>query len=499
MTQRGSFPRSTQRANDCKAFDRLAVCLIVTFFFFPFELFLDEIHAQTPVPRTPAAHFNSSSGARQWQQKEPPEIPPKPSEDQGIGLPKIADRAEEMDRLLREISNQLTPKSELIETERKTAEHSEEIRRRALQTKELLVSTLTPLELEDEQRYWRSRNLEYGEERRLLTLRAAKLVEQIQILEAQQPEWLATWMRIRESPGIESVVDRTKGQLDKIQAAKSLAQEQLNIVLTLQNEVAQQDQQISDILLQVREARNGEPTRLLEPNSLPLWNAHRLPQLDQSAGPVLQGSFDRSFTTAREFLRTRKLAMLSIVGAYLLALLAVFKLKRYAARRTPLEVTSEASHVLGRPFSVALLLTLIGTMKFVASIPIGFAFVFYLAYVIPVLRILAPLVERRARIFLYVQATLYGLEGVYLLVQLPPLLRRELYAVLVLIALISLAWLVRPSKMSQAMVARPGQQMLVIGIRGALLLLAGSLLANIIGFVSLSQVLSCALISHEQC
>ncbi len=65
-----------------------------------------------------------------------------------------------MDRLLREISNQLTPKSELIETERKTAEHSEEIRRRALQTKELLVGTLTPLELEDEQRYWRSRSLE---------------------------------------------------------------------------------------------------------------------------------------------------------------------------------------------------------------------------------------------------------------------------------------------------------------------------------------------------
>jgi len=100
--------------------------------------------------------------------------------------------------------------------------------------------------------------------------------------------------------------------------------------------------------------------------------------------------------------------MLSIVGAYLLALLVVFKLRPYAARGTPLEVTSEASHVLGRPFSVALLLILIGTMKFVASIPIGLAFVFYLAYMIPVLRILAPLVEPRARIFLYVQATLYG-------------------------------------------------------------------------------------------
>lgn len=489
MPQRGSSPRSTQRAIDWKAFDRLAIFLIVTLFFIPFELFLDEVHAHTPVPQTAPAHFSPSSGARQPQQNETPEIPAKPSGDQGIPLPKIADRAEELDRLLREISNQLTPKSELIEAERKTAEHGEEIRRRALQTKELLVGTSAPLELEDERRYWRSRNLEYAEERRLLTLRAAKLVEQIQILEAQQPEWLATWIRIRESPGIESVVERTKQELDKIHEAKSLAQEQLNIVLKLQNKVAQQDQQISDILLQVREARNGEPSHLLEANSLPLWNARQLRQLDQKPGPVFHASFDRSFTTATEFLRARKLAMLSIVGAYLLALLAVFKLSRYAARRTPLEVTSEASHMLGRPFSVALLLTLVGTVKFVASIPIGLAFVFYLVFAIPVLRILAPLVEPRARIFLYVQATLYGLEGLYLLVQLPPLLRRELYAVLVLIALISLVWLVRPSKMPQATVPPPGQQMLVKGIRGALLLLAGSLLANIIGFVSLSQVL----------
>jgi potassium-dependent mechanosensitive channel len=489
LTQCGSSPRTTQRAIDWKAFDRLAICFIVIFSFISFEFLLDEVHAHAPVPQTPAAHFSASNGAEQSRQNDTPENTPKPSGDQAIPLAKIADRAEDLDRLLREISNQFTPKSELIESERKTAEHAEEIRRRALQTRELLVGTPTPLELEDEQRYWRSRNLEYGAERRLLTLRAAKLVEQIQILAAQQPEWLATWIRIRESPGIESVVERTKEQLDKIYAAKSLAQEQLNIVLKLQNDVAQQDQQISAILLQVREARNGEPSRLLEPNSLPLWNARQLRQLDQSAGPVFHGSFDRSFTTAMEFLRTRKFAMLSLVVSYLLALLAVFKLSRYAARGTPLEVTSEASHLLGRPFSVALLLTLIGTVKFVASIPIGLAFVFCLVYLIPVLRILAPLVDPRARIFLYVQATLYGLEGVYLSVQLPPLLRRELYAVLVLIALISLVWLVRRSKMLQASVPRPGQRMLVIGIRGALLLLAGSLLANIIGFVSLSQVL----------
>jgi len=109
--------------------------------------------------------------------------------------------------------------------------------------------------------------------------------------------------------------------------------------------------------------------------------------------------------------------------------------------------------------------------------------------VIPVLRILAPWSSPERGSFSMFKLHSTGLEGLYLLVQLPPLLRRELYAVLVLIALISLVWLVRPSKMSQAMLPRPGQQMLVIGIRGLFYCLPGLSLPNIIGFVSLSQVL----------
>lgn len=468
---------------------RLGICSIaITIFFTPFLLFLDEIRAQTLASQTPGAHANPSNGDKQPQQNETSEVLPNRSRDQTIPLPKIADRAEELDHLLREISSQLTPESELLESERKTAEQAEEIRRRAQQTRELLADTPTPLELEDENRYWRSRNLEYGEERRLLTLRAAKLEEQIQILEAQKPEWVATWTHIRESPGIESVVERTKQQLDKIQTAKSQAQEQLNAVLTLQNEVSQQDQQISDILLRVREAREAERSRLLEADNPPLWKA-QLRQLDQTVGSGFDRSFDRSFTTAGEFVRAHKLALLTLGGFYLLVLLAIFKLRRYVALRIQPEVPGEAAHVLNRPYSVALLLTLIGTGKFISSAPIGIAFLFHLLYMIPVLRILASLVELRSRIFLYILATLYGLEGVYLLVQLPSLFRRELNVLLVFMALISFGWLARQSKMLHTTTQRRSQQLLAIGIRGSLLLLAASLLGNIVGFVSLSQVL----------
>ncbi|HEX8879203.1 MAG TPA: mechanosensitive ion channel domain-containing protein, partial [Candidatus Acidoferrum sp.] len=407
------------------------------------------------------------------------------SVDQAIPLPRIADRAEELDHLLTEISSQLIPKSELLESERTTEKRAAETRRRVMQTRDLLAGTHTPMELEDEQRFWRSESLEFGAERRLLTSRAAKLEEQIQTLDAQQPEWAATWTQIHESQGIEAVVQRIKQQLDKVQALKSQVQEQLNIVLTLQNQVSQQDQQISDVLRRVREARERERSRLLELDSPPLWAS-----LDtQAMEPSFRGSLDRSLTTASEFITTNKLALFSFAMVYLLALFGILKTRRYLARPGQPEVSTEASHVFGRPFSVALLVIVIGTGDYMVSAPIGIAFIYYLLLLIPVLRILAPLTEPKLRTLLYVLSVFYLLEGLHLIVQLPPFFRRALFALIVLPALVIFAWLARPSRVRSMTIEGRNHRIFVIGIRVCLALLAVSFAANIIGFVSLAQLL----------
>lgn len=405
--------------------------------------------------------------------------------DQAIPLARIADRAEELDHLLTEISGQLIPKSELLGSERTTEKRAAEIHRRVMQTRDLLAGTPTPMELEDEQRFWRSQSLEFGAERRLLTSRAAKLEEQIQTLEAQQPEWAATWMQIHESQGIEPVVQRIKQQLDKIQALKSQVQEQLSIVLTVQNQVSQQDQRISDVLLRVREARERERSRLLELDSPPLWGS-----LDsQAMKPPLRRSFDRSFTTAREFITTHKLALFNIAIVYLLALFGILKTRRYVARPSQPEVSTEASLVFGRPFSVALLVTVIGMGQYMVSAPIGIAFIYYLLLLIPVLRILAPLTEPTLRTLLYVLSVFYALEGLHLIVQLPPFFKRALFALIVLPALVIFVWLVRPSRVRSLAIEGRNHRIFVIGLRVCLALLAAAFAANIIGFVSLAQLL----------
>jgi potassium efflux system protein len=435
---------------------------------------LRAIHAQT-VP----AQLSPSSGLKQPRENE---VPAR-SGWQTIPLPQIADRAEELDHLLREISNQLTPQRELLELETRAEKRAAEIHRQTLQTRELLSGEPTSLDLEEERRYWRSLSIEYADERRLLMMRAAKLEAQLQTLKAQQPEWVATWNQIHQTPGIGAIVARIKQQLDNIQAAISEVQEQLNVVLTVQNQVSQQDQQISDILLRVRQARENERGRLLELDVRPLWKARDSEAFDQNIGP----SFRRSFTSAKEFLGSHKLATFTLAMVYPLALLGVLRLRRYVA--TSPEVSAEALQVLNHPFSVALLVTLIGSGQYIASAPIGIAFLFYLLYLVPVLRLLAPLTEAKLRVFLYVLALFYALGGAYLLIQLSPLFRRGLYALLLLAALVSFAWLSRPSRTEPRSSQSQKVRILVIGIRAGLVLLAAALVANVIGFFSLAQLL----------
>jgi len=489
LTRRRPFHRITTSALIWEFLGRLFACVVTTaLLLIPFAPSSRGSQAQTlPAQSTPSNNAKQSP-AGDTQATRPAQVP-----DQTIPLPLIAERAEQLDRLLEEINNQLIPKFVLAESGRKAAAQAAEMRRRSLQTRELLAGDPTSLDLEDEQRYWRSRGLEYTEERKLLTLRAGKLQEQIQTLEDQQREWAATWLQFLKTPGIETTVEHMKQQLDKIQAAKSQLQEQLNVVVSMQNQVSQQDQQVSDILLRLRQAREHERGHLFEMDGRPLWEAHDSQSIEQDIGSAFRKSVIRSFTGAKEFVGSHTPTTLALVMFYLLSLLGVFSLRRFVLRGGHPGVPAETLQVFARPYSVALSVVLltapIGAGQQFALAPIAVAFIFYLLYVVPVLRLPTPLIESRLQIFLYVLAVFYALCGIYLLVQLPKFFRREVYALLIFAALVSFGWLVRKARINPILKQNRKTRALSIGIYAGVVILGGSLLANVVGFVSLSHVL----------
>jgi len=488
LTRRRSFHRIIRNTVIREILGRLGPCFVTVVLFTHFAPSVCEIQAQAlPAQTAP------SNNAKQPQGSEAQAVPQARLVDQPIPLTQIAERAEQLDRLLKDLNNQLIPKPELVESERKAEAQAAETRRRALQTRDLLAGDPTSLDWEDEQRYWRTRSLEYVAERGLLTMRAGKLGTRIQTLEDQQREWAATLVQFHKTPGIETIVERVKQQLDKIDAARSDAREQLNLVLSMQIQASQQDQQIQDILLRVRQARERARGHLFELDGRPLWEANDSQALKQNIAPSFYRSVGRAFRSAMEFLGAHIPAMITLAILYVVSLLGVFKLRRYVARTARTEVPADAPQILARPFSVALsvwlLGALIGTGQNVTLAPIGVLFLYYLLYLIPVLRLLTLLIESGLRIFLYVLATFYALCGVYLLIQLPVFFKREVYGLLILAALVSFGWLARASRISSTVGQNRKTRILWIGICAGVALLGASLVANVIGFVSLSQVL----------
>src|SRR5215831_18223238 len=247
LTQRGSAQRFAVNRDipETSAWPRFSIVLALLLSLW--APFIPVIRAEPQSTATVPSNSTSNPQGNETKTVVPPAAPV----EQAIPLPQIADRAEELDRMLQDMRSEMKPKSELWDLQVQAEKKAADIRRRVLETREILAGPATTLELEDEQRYWHFRSLEYAEERKLLTARAAKLEEQIQTLDARQPEWMATWVQIQQSQAAGSVAERIKQQVEKIQGAKAEAQGQLNEVLALQIQVSQQDQQISELLMRV--------------------------------------------------------------------------------------------------------------------------------------------------------------------------------------------------------------------------------------------------------
>jgi small-conductance mechanosensitive channel len=440
--------------------------------------------AQSQLPPASKVSTESSQGAPSTPATTGPA-------DRAIPLPKIADRAEELDRWLGEVTDRLTAEADLLKAEEgEVKSQSEELRKRVNQVDELLASQPTTLERQSEQRSWRVLSQKYATQSESLTSRAAELEKEIHILEQQQLDWEATWDQIHQRSEIETVVERANQELIAIGKARATLEKQLNLVLTLQNQASQMDRKISDVLLKIQEAEDWSRSRLFEQDSRPLWEVHEFRNLNQAVKSGIQNSFDRSFKIAVEFLRVRKLGIICLVMSYFLALLGAIKLRRQLERGAGAGVHDMALKVLDSPFSLALLVVLVGTSAYIRSAPLEIAAIFCIFCLIPMLRLLPPLLEPPLRKLLHVLAVFSLLEGVYLLILFPPLIRREMHSLIISAALICFGWLARPSRWRE--LTTPGRKfrVLTIGMPLGLILLASSLAANIFGFNSLAQILS---------
>ena len=453
------------------------VALIVSLTAFP-------LFAQSPL-----SVFAPKAKPAPAQQTASPTPAPAPTPVRAIPLPEMANQAEELDRMLRDISRTLVPVLDGRVTDPEGKAHAAEVNQRVRQAEELLANIPNMMQLQDEERYWRALAEQNSIKRKLLTERAAGIEKQMQLLDVEQARWKATAEQVRETSGLKELAERIERELEAIQMLRTEAQERLNVILILQNRISEQDRDVSAVLLKVAEAHQSLRGRLLERDSSPLWETREMRAFDRSVTTVIYLSAGRGLTGIPGFLQANKGLLFGFVAGYVLALLAAFRFRRYVTDGKNLNVSEDASRVFVRPYSVALLITLLATIGITTSFPPGVSFVlFCLIYLVPVLRLTPGLIKPGMRKLLYALCAFYVLEWMHVILQVGAAFKRELFALLMLLAILTLSWLTRPSRLRmQSDGGRSG--LLVVSIRIVLVLLAASLCANILGFFSLSQVL----------
>jgi potassium efflux system protein len=437
--------------------------------------------------RAAEAQKPSTTNARTSYGSDP--APPSTSNVQAIPLHQIADRAKELQGHLVAIYQQLNSTQDALPSEGANQVRAKDIHERALFVDALTKGIPTSIDLRDEDQYWASLDRQFTSERKLLTSHATTLEDQIQFLEFQESVWQATLDQIRHMQGIQGVVDRVQQELNAIKAARTKVQDQLNLVLTLQNQVSQQDQQINEVLNQLSQARQKLRDHLFERDGHPLWETRELRNLDRPMTLSVHGTVDRELKDSGNLLGLNKLRAFFALTLYGLSLFAVFRLKTYINTRDESELPLQTRLICSSPYSVALVIALVGTIGRFQSATSGIAFLFAVLWLIPTLRLLPPLIRPGPRSLLFAFLPVLLLEGARILIPFSSVLKREVFVLNMLLGLILLAWLIRPTRLRQLGMKDRSSRFLVLSVRAGIVVLAASLVCNFFGFLSLSQVL----------
>jgi small-conductance mechanosensitive channel len=246
---------------------------------------------------------------------------------------------------------------------------------------------------------------------------------------------------------------------------------------------------VSDALETIGRAREHFYDRAFSQDSVPLWAAALKREPDKPLEGPERAAFRRDYHALQDLLTIRPY----ILGISIL-LLATLVIARSLRRRIDVwiqrgVVDKDGALIFRRSFSVSFLPGLFFLLLLSPRLPFGIVIVISMLLLIPVLRLLPPLVDPLFRPLVFSLGGFYLLNGLREIIPISRLLDREVSAAGAIAVIAVFAWLTRPSRAGKLMVENRHARCTILAIRVTLGVLAVSLLANIFGFHAMAEVL----------
>src|SRR5271169_528853 len=180
-------------------------------------------------------------------QELPAAIPEQPS---AIPLPDVAARSLELGQMLRDAAATVPTKEQIDSIQTSIVQMEPDLQSKQELAKSMLAGTPNSLEIREEANFWRGMKSYTSDWEQQLLQWANSAQAAINMLDAQEPVWAATFEENKNNHGLGPVLTVISGNLGEIRKLRKQAQDTLQTVVNLQIKVGGFDQTADDVISQ---------------------------------------------------------------------------------------------------------------------------------------------------------------------------------------------------------------------------------------------------------
>jgi potassium efflux system protein len=312
-----------------------------------------------------------------------------------------------------------------------------------------------------------------------------------QELQRMDATWAATEREAREEQVPPALLERSGALRAAIATTAVRTRAQLDELLATQNQVASVRLRIADALATVSRADQLEAEQLFEVESVPFWKLLGRPDPGEKLRQQIVQTLRIHAVALTDFIWVQSGRALLLLGVLLLLTVALWRGRRKleAEMAADPEVVT-AVEVLLHPLAAASLLTLVLAGLFLDRPPVVVSQVILLGMLVAFFAAGGSLIPQRARRSTYALAIIVAVHVLSTLTPELSLLRRSLLLAVSVFALALMLGELRGRGWESEMPTPRWRSLLRAGLMVASLLLVVSLVANLVGNVTLAHLLT---------
>jgi small-conductance mechanosensitive channel len=338
---------------------------------------------------------------------------------------------------------------------------------------------------------WRNREVQLTRWREVLEARSSELDTARDSLESIRSAWESTAESAADQDLPPATIETIQSVLEHVSGVENTLGERRQRILTLLSQVSQSSSIVAQAQVDVATAYGSARRRILTPDSPPLWRGLRSRTDSLSLIQHLRDSWEQKTASLREFSSRQHQPIIAYVVLFVLLLIGLVGLRRSSRRWGVDDAALQASaHILSRPVSTALLLTLASTRLFFPLAPTVVVNVAQVLWIIPLLRLIPGVLDPTMRLSAFGALALWEFLKVGDLLIDQPLAMRGVLLLICALALAGLAVLLKRNSWLRQHYPVKWWWAVVPIARLGLFWMAVSILANVLGFVRLSWILT---------